>query len=147
MNNQSHPYRCVLCGESVDGETHVKLSANNRVCSLCCQCAQSYRFDLHRVRRIQGLKEELLEKYATKEPTSFCQFDVHPFQSDDEIEGSMYWTPVDELMSGMPIVRVLVPTSAAEDKHKVARAIQKVAEWIIEAGVVPPNTRGQECPS
>ena len=74
----------------------------------------------------QELKEQLLEKYAQKEPNTFYQFDG--WWTDEPEGGELMATETEELMSTCPDVRVLIPPGT--DKEQASRLLKKIAAWI-----------------
>ena len=83
----------------------------------------------------QKLKEQLLEKYARKEPNTFYQFDGwadeppgDSFMIPDEEGDVVMATETQELMSSCPNVRVLVLPGT--DGEQASRLLKKIAGWI-----------------
>lgn len=82
----------------------------------------------------QKLKEQLLEKYAQKEPNTFYQFDGWADQPPDDFmirdeEGDVkIASETEELMSTCPDVRVLIPPGT--DREHASRLLKKIAGWI-----------------
>ena len=83
----------------------------------------------------QKLKEQLLEKYAQKEPNRFYQFDGwadqppgDSFMIPDEEGDVMMATETEELMITCPDVRVLVLPGT--DGEQASRLLKKIAGWI-----------------
>jgi hypothetical protein len=91
-------------------------------------------FELDRRQTPVPTKAELLDHYATREPTRFLQFDafanvgpdtiVRPDQDGD----SLFRTETFELMTGLPAVRVLITPGTS--KEKALQLLDKIKDWI-----------------
>ena len=84
--------------------------------------------------RRDELKAKLLEKYAGKEPSTFLQYDGFADVEPDDVmrpdsDGDdMSLTTQQELMSGIPAVRILI--TAGTSQKTARRLLKKLRRWL-----------------
>jgi len=133
------PNKCALCDAPIKSRMTV---AGREPCNgdivwfICDECGERYSDELRRVATLRQTKKRLLDKYATKQPTEFTQYDAFVNLPGDDVmhpdaDGDALCS-IDtvELMSGIADLRVLIPKGAPIDGEKAAILLKKMAEWI-----------------
>lgn len=152
VNNHQHTAQCFLCNVQFEAIPPMVGSLVHRQDALVCiQCLQAYDPKLAKILSQMTLavkataerkiptQEELLRKYAEREPKYFTQYDGFKLAGADYVmqpdrEGhSLTWSETYELMSSPIEVRVLIP--AQTTKHDAVSLLRKIARLINKKGI------------
>lgn len=142
------PRACILCKSPLGDRMAVEGRAPDNNCIewyICEHCGELYADALRRVTSLRQKKQELLDKYAGKQPTEFTQWDAFVDVAGDSVmhadaDGdAVMWGETTELMSGCSEVRVLIRKGVPISPDKAVVLLQKIGNCIKQSGLTMPK--------